>query len=195
MKNYNIKLILVAFVLLVVLAAVWNQWGGPPKDGGLLDNKSGDNAAALPPRFEPTPEEIETRTSAFKQKVQMVIKTLTDVDLPQSCAEFGLDQGFRMSAEDAGQLIGVFEIMEKKRVNIPGLLDYVTVSKRKTGLSGVRLKITPGHYSICIYPESSAGTKVGRSEGFDIGDTYSLLLDPATGWAQWWFTPANVSDD
>jgi hypothetical protein len=89
----------------------------------------------------------------------------------------------------------LLKAMSINRKSSSGLLDYITVTQIKTERPEYRFRLKPGYFFIQIYPLNAAGLKVGRSKGFDMGDVYTFLIDPATGWAKWWFTPANVSDD
>lgn len=196
MKANSPKYVVAGFVLLVAFTLAWLKWVDLPWAGTKGSKGSRPVAAPLrPPVVQATAEQLRARNEEFKKEVQTVLKVVAGLELPASVSEVSFDQGFRMAPQDARQLIESFKTMAKKRVSIPGLLDGVTVTEKKTERPETRFRFTAGYYRISIYPESGAGTKVGRSEGFDQGDDYTFLLDPQTGWAKWWFTPANVYDE
>lgn len=195
MKTNAPKYVVAGFFLLVASTLAWLKWIDLPRTRTEETKVFGRVPAPLPPPVvQPTAEELRAWNEKFQKEVETVLKVVAGLELPASVGEVSLDQCFRMSSQDAKQLAESFETMDKKRVSIPELLRRISVTKKKIERPEWRFQFTPRYYSITIYPESGAGAKVGRPDGFDIGDGYTFLLDTATGWAKWWFTPRNVYD-
>lgn len=170
--------VLAILALLLALTLAWIKWDVLPPQSLTLTYPSRPITA----------DQRHVRNEKVKMDVQTVLKTVAGLELPASADDFDfVNQSFRMSPEDANKLIGKFKVMDRTGDSIQGLLDYITVTKNKTHRQELRFELSPGYYTIKIHPESDAGTEVGRSEGFYIGDAYIFMLDPATGWAQWRF--------
>ena len=186
MKRRSLICILALVVFLAIVALDWHRYVPAVWTRGLQKQISGkvEMASPISVAYEPIPEEIQTRSEAFKKEVQTVMKTLTRVDLPESSSKFGSDQCFQMAPEDAIYLIEIFQKMDKKRVNIFGVLNGVSTSKQKIDESWGRYHFLPGFFRIAIKPEGGGWAQFGQPRPFELGDDYTLYLDPKTGWAK-----------